>query len=165
MVKHTEWCTDIPAAVPAGVRKMAHDDEPIMGGLFPAKSPAENLQFLQIHADSPTGIRTGFQAGWQNFRTYFRHGISDLVSRNSGADWTSMKTERIGTGNGRLIRKAYGSKFNCVPELHRAIMKITSFPFFNCNADPENLVRNFNVNINTMNCYFSYGHSNAAESN
>jgi hypothetical protein len=31
-VKHTEWCTDIPAAVPAGVRKMAHDDDPIMGG-------------------------------------------------------------------------------------------------------------------------------------
>jgi hypothetical protein len=65
-----------------------------------------------------------------------------------------MKTERIGTGNGRLIRKAYGNNFNYAPELHRAIMKITSFPFINCNADRENLVRNFNVNINTMNCYF-----------
>ena len=70
-VKHTEWCTDIPAAVPAGVRKTAHDDEPIMGGLFTATSRAENLQFLQIHADSPAGIRIGFQAGWQKFRTCF----------------------------------------------------------------------------------------------
>ena len=31
-VRRTEWCTDIPAAVRAGVRKMAHDDEPIIEG-------------------------------------------------------------------------------------------------------------------------------------
>ena len=124
-----------------------------------------NLQKLQIHADSPAGIRIGFQAGWQNFRTGFRHGISDLVSRNSGNDWASMKTECISTGDGRLISKAYGDNFNYAPELHCAIMQITSFSFINCNADRENLVRNFNVNINTMNCCFSHGHSNAAESN
>ena len=154
-VKHTECCTDIAVAVPAGVRKMAHDDEPIIGELFTATSRADNLQFLQINADSPAGIRIEFRAGWQNFRTGFRHGISNLVSRNSGADWTSMKNERIGTGNGRLIRKAYGNNFNYAPELHRAIMKIRSFPLINCNANPENLVRNFNVNINTISYYFS----------
>ena len=76
-----------------------------------------------------------------------------------------MKNELIGTGNGRLISKAYGNNFNYAPELHCAIMKITSFPLINCNANPENLVRNFNVNINTMNCYFPHGHLNAAESN
>ena len=55
-VKHTERYTDMPAMVLISVRKIAHDDEPIMKELFPAKSPAENLQFLQIHVDSPTGI-------------------------------------------------------------------------------------------------------------
>ena len=161
----TEWCTDIPVAVPAGVRKIADDDKPIIGELFPAKFPAENLQKLQIHADSPAGIRIGFRAGWQKFRTCFLHGISDLVSGTSGADWTSLKNERISTGNGSLIRKAYSNRFNNTPELHHATMKITSFPFFDCTANAENLVRNFNVNINTMNSYFLHGHSNAAESN
>ena len=164
-VKHTEWCTDIPAAVPAGVRKLAHDDEPIMGELFTATSRADNLQFLQINADSLAGIRIGFQAGWQNFRTCFRHGISYVFSWGSDNDWTSMKTECISTGNGCLISKAYSNNFNYAPELHCAIMKITSFPLINCNADPENLVRNFNVNINTMNSYFLHGHSNASQGN
>ena len=161
-VKHTERYTDMPAAVPAGVRKLAHDDEPIIEELFTATSRAENLQFLQIHADSPTGIRIGFQAGWQKFRTGLRHGILYVVSWRSGNDWTSMKTQRIRTRNGRLISKAYGNNFNYAPEQHHATMKITSFPFFNCNANPENSVRNFNVNINTINCYFPHGHSNAA---
>ena len=76
-----------------------------------------------------------------------------------------MKTEHMSTGNGRSISKAYGNNFNYAPELHRAIMKITSFPFFDCNADRENLVRNFNVNINTMNSYFLHGHSNASQGN
>ena len=155
----------MPAVVPVSVRKMPHDDEHVIGELFPAKSPAENLQFLQIHADSPAGIRIGFGAGWQNFRTGLRHGISYVVSWGSGNDWTSMKNEHIGTGNGRLISKAYGNNFNYAPELHCAIMKITSFPLINCNADPENLVRNFNVNINTMNCYFPNGHSDASQGN
>ena len=74
-----------------------------------------------------------------------------------------MKTEHMSTGNGSLICEAYGNNFNYAPELHCAIIEITSFPFFDCNANPENLVRNFNVNINTMNCYFHHGHSNAAE--
>ena len=163
--RYTERCTDIPAAVPVSVRKRAHDDEPIIEELFPATSAAENLQKLQIHADSPTGIRIGFRAGWQNFRTGFRHGISYVVSWGSGNDWTSMKTERIRTGNGHLISKAYGNNFIYAPELHCAIMKITGFPFFDCNANPENLVRNFNVNINTMNSYFLHGHSNASQGN
>jgi hypothetical protein len=76
-----------------------------------------------------------------------------------------MKTEHIGTGNGRLIGKAYGNNFNYAPELHCAIIKITSFPFFDCTANAENLVRNFNVNTYTMNCYFLHGYSNAAEDN
>jgi hypothetical protein len=41
----------MPAAVPAGVWKLAHDDEHIIEKLFTATSRAENLQFLQIHAD------------------------------------------------------------------------------------------------------------------
>ena len=78
---------------------------------------------------------------------------------------TKMKNEHIGTGNGRLISKAYGNNFNHAPELHCAIMEITSFSLINCNADRENLVRNFNVNINTMNSYFLHGHSNASQGN
>lgn len=79
-VKHTERYTDMPAAVPAGVRKLAHDDEPIIEELFTATSRAENLQKLQIPVGSSAGIWIRFRTGWQNLRTGFRRGISDLVS-------------------------------------------------------------------------------------
>jgi hypothetical protein len=65
---------------------MAHDDEPIIGELFPPRSSDENVQFLQINSGESAGIRIGLCAGWQNFRTSLRHGISDLVSGNFGAD-------------------------------------------------------------------------------
>ena len=42
----------MPAAVPAGVRKLAHDDEHIIEKLFTATSRAENLHKLQIYTDS-----------------------------------------------------------------------------------------------------------------
>ncbi|MFG1520246.1 MAG: hypothetical protein AAE977_07280 [Thermoplasmataceae archaeon] len=71
---------------PIRVRIMAHDDEPIIGELFPPRSSAVNLQFLQIHSGESAGIRIGFQAGGQNFRTCLRHGIADLLSGNFGAD-------------------------------------------------------------------------------
>jgi len=82
----TDGCTGIPASVPIAIRKMTCDDTPIYRELFPPRSSAENLQFLQINSGEVAEIRIGFQAGGQYFRTGFRHGISNLVSGNFGAD-------------------------------------------------------------------------------